>query len=181
MSNLLSTIRSSAKELKNTVTLTTTAMLTGLYVVLHTFTTIVVNAFLQLRFSGIALAMVGGLYGPVVGAISGGVGDLLKTLIRPTGGFFPGFTLGEMVRGAIYGFFLYQKKPTIWRVFFASFTSVFVCDFLLTTLWLTMLGNGAFAALLVSRTLRCVMMVPIETILVYGSMNAVSKVYRKAF
>lgn len=181
MNHFLSTIRSSAKELQKTVCVTTTAMLTGLYVVLHTFTTIVINAVLQLRFSGIALAMIGALYGPVAGALSGGIGDLLKCVIRPTGGFFPGFTLAEMIRGAIYGFFLYKKKPTALRVFLACFCSCFVCDFILTTLWLTMMGNGAFLALLLSRALRCAIMVPIEFVLVYGSMQAVVRVRRGKF
>lgn len=178
MSTFLSIIRSSAKELKSTVTVTTTAMLTALYVVLHTFTTIVINAFLQLRFSGMALALVGGLYGPVAGALSGGIGDLLKCIIRPTGGFFPGFTLAEMLRGAIYGFFLYKKKPTLLRVLAASFTSCLICDFILTTLWLTMMGNGAFFPLLLSRALRCAIMVPIETLMIFASMQALGRVRR---
>lgn len=176
MKKLVDLIRASALELKNVASLTVTAMLTALYVVLHTFTTIVITPFLQLRFSPVALAMTGALYGPVVGGIAGAVGDILKTLIRPTGGFFPGFTVGEFLRGFIYGLFLYKKQPTFLRVLFATITSCVVVDFFLTTMWLAMMGVGAFVPLLMSRVLKVIILIPIETFLVFGAVKLTKKV-----
>jgi len=176
METIWKSIRLSADELKNTVTVTTTAMLTGLYVVLHTFTTIVLNAFLQLRFSGMALALIGVLYGPVPAALAGGIGDLLKCVIRPTGAFFPGFTLSEIIRGFLFGLFFYRKKVTFRRALIASAVTCVICDLFLATFWLTIMGNGAFGALLVSRLLRCVLMIPVETVIIYGSLGAVKRV-----
>lgn len=178
MKKFLNSIQASAKELKNTTSLTVTAMLTALYVVLHAFTTIVVTAFIQIRFSSVALAMIGGLYGPVVGATAGAVGDILKNVVRPTGAFFPGFTFGEAARGFIYGLFLYKKTPSFWRVCLASFCSCLVVDLFLTTLWLTMMGvnGGIYIPLLIARLPKVAIMFPIETILVFSSLKLTTRI-----
>lgn len=164
-------VADSAHALKTTAVLTGTSLLTAIYVVLHSFTTIVVNAVIQIRFSPLALALTGALYGPVAAGLSGVVGDLIKCVVRPTGGFFPGFTFGEFVRGFIYGLILYKRKPTALRVAAATVCSCVVVDFFLTTLWLTMMGNGAFFALLVTRIVKILIMIPIEFALVYSALK----------
>lgn len=178
MKNFFSLIKESALELKNTISLTVTAMLTALYVVLHTFTTIVVSAIIEIRFSGVALAMIGSLYGPVVGGVAGAVGDVLKCLIRPTGSFFPGFTLNEFLRGFIYGAFLYKKQPTLWRVMTASFINALVVDFFLTPLWLTMMGlaQSAYPAMLLARLPKVLVMFVVDTALTYGALKLTKRV-----
>lgn len=45
------------------------------------------------------------LFGPVVGGIMGGIGDILKFLIKPTGPYFFGYTLNAMLGPVIYGIF----------------------------------------------------------------------------
>lgn len=173
--SILKRIADSAHALKTTAVLTGTSLLTAIYVVLHAFTTIVVNAVIQIRFSPLALALTGALYGPIAAGLSGAVGDLIKCIVRPTGAFFPGFTLGEFVRGFIYGIILYKRKPTALRVAAATICSCVVVDFVLTTLWLTMMGNGAFFALLVTRILKIVIMIPIEFVMVYGALKVAER------
>ncbi len=165
----------SATALKQTAVLTKAALLTAVYVLLHTFTTIVVTATMQIRFSPLALAVTGILYGPVVGAISGGIGDLIKCLIRPTGGFFFGFTFGEMVRGFLYGLILHNQKPTVLRVLLAVVCSKIVVDFFMTSLWLAMMGNGAYLVLLASRAVSVLIMIPVEFGLLYGSLKMMER------
>lgn len=173
--SIFRSIRQSTQALKQTATLTGTALLTAIYVVLHAATTIVINAVVQIRFSPVALAVAGAMYGPVAAGLAGAVGDILKCLVRPTGAFFFGFTLGEFVRGFIYGLFLYQKKPTALRVLAATVTSAIVVDFFLTALWLTMMGNGALIALLIARGLKVIVMCGIEYGLVYGFLKVAQR------
>ena len=52
-------------------------------------------------------------------------------MIKPTGGFFPGFTLVAMLAGVIYGSFYYKKPLTLWRVFAAHLAVSLVCNVLL--------------------------------------------------
>lgn len=177
MKNFFSLIKESALELKNTISLTVTAMLTALYVVLHTFTTIVVSAMIEIRFSGVALALIGSLYGPVVGGVAGAVGDVLKFFIRPTGsGFFPGFTLGEFLRGFIYGVFLYKKQPTLWRVVAANLVNAIVVDFFLTALWLLMMGVNSYPVLLLVRLPKVLVLFVVYTVLTYGALKLTKRV-----
>ena len=55
------------------------------------------------------------LFGPVVGGIMGGIGDILKFLIKPTGPYFFGYTLNAMLGPVIYGIFLLSSSDSIWE------------------------------------------------------------------
>lgn len=73
------------------------------------------------------------LFGPVVGSVFAGTMDILKYLIKPTGAFFPGFTLIAMLAGLIYGSFYYKKELNFWRVLAAHITVALICNVLLNT------------------------------------------------
>lgn len=175
MKNLINSIKSSAKELSSTVTLTVTAMLTALNVILHSVTTIVINNFLQIRFSYLAVASIGFLYGPVVGGLAGALGDIIKYVVRPTGAFFPGFTLNEFIAGFLFGAILYKKPITIKRAFFAKFSVMVTVNLILTPLWLSMMYGKAFMVIMAGRIIKELIMLPIETALLYLCIKAVTK------
>ena len=76
-------------------------------------TEIVCNRFLSVNTSlfkiGVAflpVVLAAWLYGPVAGALVGGLGDLIGALLFPIGPYFPGFTLTAALAGAGYGFCL---------------------------------------------------------------------------
>ena len=50
------------------------------------------------------------MFGPVPGLIMGGAADLLGFVIKPTGPFFPGYTLDSMIAGFLYGMFFYKRE-----------------------------------------------------------------------
>ena len=74
-------------------------MLVALDVLLDFFR-IVISNFLEIGFSFLAIAAAGMLYGPLVGALVGGLGDLIEYVLRPSGAFFFGFTLNKILLGA---------------------------------------------------------------------------------
>ena len=100
--------QASFQELKHVKTLTTAAMLMAVSVVLGYFT-IEASPYLKIGFGGVVNQFVYYLFGPVAGAVYGGVLDLVKYVVKPTGAFFPGFTLNAMLGGVLYGTILYRK------------------------------------------------------------------------
>lgn len=80
--------------------------------------------------------------------------DILKYLVKPTGAFFPGWTLSAMAAGVIYGCFFYKKPLSLVRVFVAELTVSIICNMLLGTLWLQIMYGKAFFAILPARVIK---------------------------
>ena len=78
----------------------------------------------------------------------GGMLDILKYMLKPSGPFFFGFTFNVMLAGLIYGTILYQKPVTVKRIVAAEFLTKLTVNCLLNTLWISMLyGKGFFVLL----------------------------------
>lgn len=172
---ILKSITESAKELKKLTTITVSAMLIALNTILG-FYTIMIGQFIKIGFSYLALGLGGFLYGPVVAGILGSAGDIINYIIKPTGPFFPGFTLNSILTGVILGLFLYRKPVSFPRIFLAKLTVKLFIDLLLSTTWLSILYGQAFIALLPMRALKAVISLPIESVLLYIILNRVAAV-----
>ena len=179
MKKFTALFRDSMEEFKHVNTVTVMAMFAAISVVLGYFT-LVLGDYLKIGFSTIANQFVYYLFGPVAGGLFGGALDILKYIIRPTGAFFPGFTISAMVRGVLYGCFLYKRPISFWRVLAAELTVSIICNMLLGTLWLSMLYGKAFMALLPMRVFKNIMMWPVNSILFYtiGKTLEASGVFR---
>ena len=153
-------------ECRSTRTITTAAMLGAVSVVLGYFS-VQLGDYIRISFSTIANQLVYYLFGPVFGCVFGCVLDVLKYLIKPTGGFFPGFTLSAAVAGALYGVFYYRKPVRLWRVLAAELVVAVICNMFLGTLWLSMLYGKAFMVLLPMRVVKNLIMWPINSALFY--------------
>src|SRR3712207_3367803 len=116
MQNFGKLFKDSAAELKKTRSLAISAMLLALACVLGFFS-VQVTPTMKIGVSFIPNELVGFLFGPVVGPIFGAVGDIVKYFLKPTGPFFPGFTISAIVGGLIYGCILYKRPLNLFRVF----------------------------------------------------------------
>lgn len=58
---------------------------------------------LRIGFGALPIVFAGMVYGPLAGAIVGGVGDLLGYFVNPMGGYLPVFTVTAALRGLIPG------------------------------------------------------------------------------
>lgn len=166
MKKLATLFKDSYDELKQVKTITTMAMFAAIVVVLGYFT-IAFGDYIKIGFSTIASQFVYYLFGPVAGGLFGGAADILKYIIKPTGAFFPGWTIGAIVAGVLYGVMLYKKPVTIGRVLAAEFLVALVCNVLLGTLWLNLMYGKAFMALLPMRAVKNLAMWPINSVLFY--------------
>ena len=156
-------LRKSAAELKKPMSLTFSAFLLAVRTVLGYLTVLVVPT-VKLGFSFAATAVAGIMYGPFTAALVGGLGDVLSYIFNPIGGsYFPGFTLNGILIGMIYGYFLYNKKITLLRVVVCELVIIIFVELFLSSLWLVIMFGNAYTAVLVSRLLKALIMLPVET------------------
>jgi riboflavin transporter len=177
MTTFIRTLTSSAKELNKIPTITGAALLTAMNTVLGYFS-IVIGNFLKIGFSYLTLAIAGFMYGPVVGGILGGLSDILNFIIKPMGPFFPGFTINAILTGFIYGLIFYKKPITLLKVFLTKLFLVIVIDLILGTTWLSILYGQAFYVLLPMRALKAIILLPIDTMLLYFVLSRFSKLVK---
>lgn len=101
----------SAKEFKNLKSVVTAALLVALHTVFAFFLSVQVTDSLRISVSFIVNVVTGCLFGPVMGFVCGGVGDIVQFVLKPVGPYFPGWTLSAALAGLIYGTFFYKKFP----------------------------------------------------------------------
>ncbi len=166
MKRLATLFTDSYHEFHQVRTVTVCAMFMAISVVLGYFT-LAIGDYIKIGFSSISNQFVYYLFGPVVGGVFGGVLDILKYLIRPTGPFFPGLTLSPVMAGIIYGTFFYKRSLTFRRVLVAELTVAVICNMLITTLCLSVMYGKGFMVLLPMRALKNIVMWPINSMLFY--------------
>lgn len=179
MKKLATLFTDSYNEFKNVKALTAIGMFGAASLVLGYFT-IAVGDYVKIGFSTIANQFVYYLFGPVVGGVFGGAMDILKYLIKPTGGYFPGFTLVPMLAGVIYGICYYKKPISLWRILAAELIVAVFCNMLLGTYFLSIILGKGFFVLFPLRALKNIIMWPINSMLFYtiGKTLETSGVFR---
>jgi ECF transporter S component (folate family) len=156
-----------------TAELTTAGLLAAIATVLG-FCKIPINDLIEIRFQSLAVAVGGMLMGPGVGAAIGALADILGYLVKPTGPYFPGFTISSLISGLIFGFLLY-KKPTVKRLIAAQVLNTLITSVLLNSLWLSMLYGKGFIAAMIARLPKSLVMIPINVILLTLVLKPVHK------
>ncbi len=170
--SLVHKFRESAKSLRSPSSLCTVALLTAMYVALQ-FVAIQPNEMLKISFSFLPLALVGALFGPVPAMLAGGVGDLLQYLVKPTGAFFPGFTLSAILDGLIFGLILYRQRPAVWRLTLSRIAMILVVNIGLNSIWLHLLyGSSLFVWM---RVVKNVIQLPIDIVMMVVLFRVVEK------
>lgn len=166
MKKIGSLFTDSMREFRYVRTLTVCGLLAALAFVLESFS-IPLGETLKIGFSGLPNEMVDFLFGPAVGSLFSGMLDVLKYIVHPTGGFFPGFTFNAFLAGLIYGVFLYKKPVSFWRILTAKFVVALLVNVFLNTYWLSILYGNAFSVLLPARLMKNLLMWPINSFVTY--------------
>ena len=165
--------KDSAREFTRLTSIAGVGMVLAVSIVLSFFSFYVTET-LRIGPAYLATAMLGMLYGPVTGGIAAGLGDILKYLIKPSGPFFPGYTLTALLGGVVYGSFLYKNKVTVLRcVLSKTFINIFL-NLGLNTLWSSILYGKAFFAILIPRVYANVALLPLQIVLLYALLKAIS-------
>ena len=149
---------------------------------------IVINRFLSINtsilsigFTFVPLMLAGIILGWKYSLVIAGLADLIGALLFPFGSFFIGYTISAILTGLVYGLLLYQKgsfkvdKKFMIRLLIAI---LIVCIFInggLNTLWLLLTSKKATIAILPTRLLKQLIMIPIMFI----TMTSLCKVLDK--
>ncbi len=171
----------SLKEFQSLRNIVFCGMMAAIAVILGYVATINIGQYIRIGFSGLPNQVVDYLFGPAVGAIFGAALDIIKWFIKPTGDFFPGFTISAALGGIIYGFAFYKKNITVLRVLIAQLIVKIFVNIVLNSLWLNILYQKAILALLPGRILSNAIMLPIDTFITYVMLKAVDRTIRPMF
>ena len=115
--------------------------------------------------------------------MTGALTDIGGYIVKPTGPFFPGFTISGILSGVIFGLFLHKRSGAAYslkRISAAVLVNTVVVNLLLNSLWLTLLyGSGGFAAVLSVRLLKELVMIPVNIIIIAAIAGPVNSLARK--
>ena len=165
-SDLFSRIFESSREFKKVTTITTCAMFGALSVVLGYYS-FKITPNLKIGFGSIPNMLVDYLFGPVVGGLFGGAMDVIKFMLKPDGGFMPGFTFNAMLAAFIYGLFFYKKNLSLPRILTAKLVVIVLCNIVLGTYWLTLLNGKGFLAILPARAIKNLIQWPVDSLIFF--------------
>lgn len=123
---------------------------------------------LKIGVSFIPVSYTGILFGPVLGGVGATISDVIQYLLYPAGAYIPGITFDTFLSGAVYGILLHKREPSILRTLIAAAICELVIGGVFTTFWLYLAIPGkTFMALFLMRIVKSLIMVPIETIVIY--------------
>lgn len=108
-----------------------------------------------------ALRTFGGLYD------RDGAGYSVLSAQSGGGAYVPTYTLCVGISGLFYGLVLYRKPVTLRRVFLAKLLVILVSNILLNSIALAPTVGSGFIGILPARILKNLLLLPIQTIVVY--------------
>lgn len=161
--------------MKNIFSLVLVSLFIAIYAVLSLFR-IYITSELRVSLTFMPIAWASMLLGPIAGALTGAIGDIIGWMINPVGPYFPGFTISGFVTGIIYGLFLYKKEITWARVIFAAITMIIIVEVGLNSIWLNVLTGSAYKVLVVARLIKALIETPLQMFILYSTAYLVKKI-----
>ena len=142
---------------------------------------------LVISFSFIPIIISAILLGPKYTCLICALGDLIGAIMFPFGAYFVGFTITEGLSGLIYGLILYNKnheyyegKKLVIRLTISSFIVLILIGIFITGFMISTLYGKAYIAIISSRAIAKITMLPIQIIIMYllnGTITKYSKKY----
>ncbi|MDR0406020.1 MAG: folate family ECF transporter S component [Clostridiales bacterium] len=161
--------------MKKTKKITLAAVFTALTVILKTFTTVFLFRTSKFGFSFVPAVLGSAVLGPLWGGAVGGLSDVLGYFLVRDGAYYPGFTVSAVLKGVIYGLFLFKKPKNIPNILLAILTSVIVVDLGVNTLWIHRLYGTDLTAVFLSK----IASVPVFAVIQAAVMYLLFKYLRK--
>jgi len=115
----------------------------------------------------LANAFAGMLFGPVWGALTCVLGDVVGMAINPNGMFMPLITLACAARGVIYGLVLHKKPVSILRSIVAVSVVTVVVELGMMPVFLSVLYGRAWGVLLIAKLPWRLATIPVYGMILY--------------
>ncbi len=163
--------KTSARQLHHLPSLVLAALFVALRVAVSTVRIPVADN-LNIMFSFLISSAGAMIYGPILGLISGFVGDILGYLLHPDGAFFIGYTISEMLGALVYALFLYRTRISVLRIVLCRGVVNVFLNIGLGCLWSSMLYGKGYYYFLVKSIAKNAILLPIEIILMIVVLQA---------
>lgn len=144
-----------------------TAILIALNVVLERFMAFQIESN-HYTVSVITVAFAAVFLGTPYAVTVAALGDILGALIAPTGPYFPGFTLTNVLAALCIALFL-RKKVNLLNTSASIVINKIFCTLILNSIWVSVLYKGgidAFPAYFVTRIPQAIIMAVIEIVII---------------
>lgn len=164
--------------MKNIKVMVFLAMFITMEVILTRFLSIQ-TPLVRIGFTFLPIALSAMMFGPVLAGLAAAAADLLGMILFPAGAYFPGFTLTAFLTGATYGVFLHNKSQTLLRVGLSAVVVSMVINLGLDSVWLWMITGKGFLAILPARIIKCMIMLPIQVIVIQVVSNYLNPIMNK--
>lgn len=167
-----------AKELKNLRMLTFAALCCALSIALGSVY-VLVGENLRIYITFFVKAVGCSVYGPVVGMVAAAVADPLGYVLFPSGPYFPGYMLTEILGALIFGCMFYRRSITVIRVYGAKFLVNYLVNVLLGCLWSKILYGQGYLYYLVKSLVKNTLLLPLEVIALSALFGGLIPVFHK--
>ncbi len=152
-------------EKLNTKKMVQIGLLIAVEIVLSRFCSIS-TPIVRIGFGFLPVVMAAMLYGPLCAGVTAATADFLGAILFPIGAYFPGFTVTAFLTGAVYGLFLHNRSKSWVRISCAVLIISLVLNLGLDTVWLWMITGKGYMALLPTRILKCMIMIPVQVMMI---------------
>lgn len=169
------TLRKSAGEFKKLQTVVFCGLMGALSIILGLFASIHFGPF-SITYAWIPNRIIDFMFGPVVGALYGGVMDVIKFMLKPNGSFNLAYTAMAVLAGLIFGVVLYNKQISFMRIVFAQTLVKIFINVGMGTYLMAFERGQAFMALMPVRLIKNLIMIPLDSILLFVILTSIMKV-----
>lgn len=124
---------------------------------------------------GFAAVAVGAMaFGPAWAGLIAALGDLLGSVLFPTGAYFPPFTLSAALTGVIFGLSLYKRPASLKSALSAGGLNVIIVSYLINSGLIAWLSGVSYASTLAVRAVQPLLMLPTQCGVIYLLMKSKS-------
>ena len=118
---------------------------------------------MKIGFAFIPVVIAARRFGAPHAMIIGGLGDFLGAILFPIGAYFPGFTLTAVLTGLCTAVFIH-KKCSLKRIIMSVAINQVVGSLILNSLWISILYQSPFWALVPTRIVQTVVMTVVQVV-----------------
>ena len=163
----------------NTRMLVNLGLLSAIEIVLTRFCNIPLTPTMWLNFGFLPIAVAAVLYGPIPAGTAYAVCDILGALLFPKGAYLPGLTLTAFLIGLTYGLFLHNFNKNWIKLLSAVLITAIALDLGVKTIFLLPIYDKGYIVLFWERTLKCAVMIPIQTVLIWFVVDRLTPMLRR--
>ncbi len=133
---------------------------------------------LKVSFGFLARSVCALVCGPVMAVLYGFVEDILGYILKPTGAFFPGYTLTTMLGCFWYAIFFFRARITITRICLAKLVTN-VQNVLLGSLWSAILYSKGYLFYMTSSALKNILCLPVQILMLVALFSALLPILQR--